>query len=983
MSAAPSNEELAGRDSETARLRDAVRALTAGRGGVVEIAGDPGTGKTSLLGVLAAQASQSGFKVLRTQAREDARQYQLFSDAWGDQPGVESVRERLEAELEAAQHADSGDMPLHFRASLQVRAILAEWAADSGGLLIVDDLHLCGEEPAKLVAQLVRTPVPGPFLLAVAHRPRVTRPELLAALTHGVQMGSTVHIEPSLLDAEAVSALLARWRAGNGSAADERGGVTSVSAGSHEQSDRAHAQELTAAAGGNPRNLRVLVAAGWHPDTWPDSPGEDRGGLLRAAAALIAELDALPPDVSTTVGAAAVLGDPFRPEDVATVSGLDLGPVLEALSVLARRDLVRPLVSGGRLAFRDPVLGHVAHERTDLSFRLSAHRSALELLTTRGASAAARARHAEHLLASGDTAALQVLAEGAEEAIAKAPASAARWLGLALAFLPDSDQMSPSRAALMLARCHAVTATGRLEDARALAHELLGNASDLPADLRLKAYAMCANIERLLGRNDEAEAMAQAAMDALPRPLPDPLPAGTADLTFRWGLARLRRGTYAQARAVVREIAEVTDRAGDGGCLGVWVLAAVGDAYLGRMDTAKAEVTRCARLVDGLPDASVTPPDVLALVGGAEVYLERFANASRHLRRGLMAMRGRAPHNAVTPLLVLSILDQWCGRLDQAEHSALEAERIARSIGADDAVGLAMTTRAGALLWARERRETAEIIALAEEGARSASPNVGLWGRSAVGLLAQMRLVSGDGSGCIRTLVELGGGESLPLIPPPLRAAQLAMLSTAALRCGDGDAAGRWAGEAESAAEQVGLPVQQAYVRRARAMLHMAAGDHDLAVELFEQAAEGFRQAGMPVQDALTLVAAARSVNTTLGQAKALAWLDTALAVSRNCGALRVCEEAVLAREALTAGAGSERPTVGVRQEKLSLLTEREREIARLAAAGKRSKEIAEQLFLSPRTVDVHLARIYRKLDVSSRAALASVVLQTPLEPGG
>ena len=96
-----------------------------------------------------------------------------------------------------------------------------------------------------------------------------------------------------------------------------------------------------------------------------------------------------------------------------------------------------------------------------------------------------------------------------------------------------------------------------------------------------------------------------------------------------------------------------------------------------------------------------------------------------------------------------------------------------------------------------------------------------------------------------------------------------------------------------------------------------------------------------------------------------------------------MCEETVLAREALTAGAGSDRPEVGISREKLSLLTEREREIARLAAVGKRSKEIAEQLFLSPRTVDVHLARIYRKLEVSSRAALASVVLQVPPESGG
>jgi DNA-binding CsgD family transcriptional regulator len=51
-------------------------------------------------------------------------------------------------------------------------------------------------------------------------------------------------------------------------------------------------------------------------------------------------------------------------------------------------------------------------------------------------------------------------------------------------------------------------------------------------------------------------------------------------------------------------------------------------------------------------------------------------------------------------------------------------------------------------------------------------------------------------------------------------------------------------------------------------------------------------------------------------------------------------------------------------------LTDREREIALLAAAGHPSRAIAERLYLSVRTVDNHLARIYDKLGVSSRADL-------------
>jgi DNA-binding CsgD family transcriptional regulator len=53
-------------------------------------------------------------------------------------------------------------------------------------------------------------------------------------------------------------------------------------------------------------------------------------------------------------------------------------------------------------------------------------------------------------------------------------------------------------------------------------------------------------------------------------------------------------------------------------------------------------------------------------------------------------------------------------------------------------------------------------------------------------------------------------------------------------------------------------------------------------------------------------------------------------------------------------------------------LTAREREIALLAAAGQTSRAIAERLYLSVRTVDNHLGRIYDKLGVSSRADLAA-----------
>jgi DNA-binding CsgD family transcriptional regulator len=55
-------------------------------------------------------------------------------------------------------------------------------------------------------------------------------------------------------------------------------------------------------------------------------------------------------------------------------------------------------------------------------------------------------------------------------------------------------------------------------------------------------------------------------------------------------------------------------------------------------------------------------------------------------------------------------------------------------------------------------------------------------------------------------------------------------------------------------------------------------------------------------------------------------------------------------------------------------LSEREREIALLVRRRRTNPEIADELFLSPKTVETHLRNIFRKLDVSSRVQVAEIV---------
>ena len=66
----------------------------------------------------------------------------------------------------------------------------------------------------------------------------------------------------------------------------------------------------------------------------------------------------------------------------------------------------------------------------------------------------------------------------------------------------------------------------------------------------------------------------------------------------------------------------------------------------------------------------------------------------------------------------------------------------------------------------------------------------------------------------------------------------------------------------------------------------------------------------------------------------------------------------------------------------LAELTEREREVARLVMAGRPNKLIADELQISVRTVEVHRARVFEKMNVKSAVELANLLRETPNQPG-
>ena len=106
-----------------------------------------------------------------------------------------------------------------------------------------------------------------------------------------------------------------------------------------------------------------------------------------------------------------------------------------------------------------------------------------------------------------------------------------------------------------------------------------------------------------------------------------------------------------------------------------------------------------------------------------------------------------------------------------------------------------------------------------------------------------------------------------------------------------------------------------------------------------------------------------------LGQrTKARAQLERGLDLAHHWGARRIAGQA--RAELIAAGAKPRRDAITGRD----ALTVSELRVARLAAAGKSNREIAQELFITTKTASAHLSRAYRKLDVTRRGQLAEAL---------
>ena len=151
---------------------------------------------------------------------------------------------------------------------------------------------------------------------------------------------------------------------------------------------------------------------------------------------------------------------------------------------------------------------------------------------------------------------------------------------------------------------------------------------------------------------------------------------------------------------------------------------------------------------------------------------------------------------------------------------------------------------------------------------------------------------------------------------------------------------------------------------RSRARLDAALGDHERAEEAFERSTRALASVPLPYELALTELDHGRFLRRRRRRRAAVEVLADARDRFSALGAapaLRACE-----RELQASGLAPKRPAA----KGLARLTPQESTVARLVVDGMTNREIAGELLVSTKTIEVHLTSVYAKLEVASRAEL-------------
>jgi class 3 adenylate cyclase/DNA-binding CsgD family transcriptional regulator len=937
---APADRTLLERETEVALLQELLETARHGDGRLVVVEGSAGIGKTRLLTEARALAGGAGFEVLLARAGEFEGDFafgivrQLFEPALAGAP--RKVRaELLAGAAELAAPLFTAAVPGGEGAAAETSFAMlhglywlaANIAARNPSLLVVDDLHWADDPSLRWLTYLARRIEGLPLLLLVGTRPpeQAQAPRLVAEL---LADPLATMIRPSALGDRSAATL-----------AQELFGL---------QPDQAFAATLCQVSGGNPLYLAALLDTVAREEIEPTAEQAPR--LLTLGANAVSRgvglrLSRLPADAIALVRAAAILGDGAELRHAATLAELDLPTAGKTASVLVRSDLLR---EENPLEFIHPVVRTAVYENMSEGDRLSGHRQAAEALLRAGLPAEQAAAHLQLTLPDGDAFVVATLRDAAKRALAQgAPEAAIAYLRRALDEPPTPEQRVDVLAELGAAEDQ----TFEVDPAAEHLSEALAALEDLAArpDLVL-AYAHA--LSMLADHAPEAVELVQQLSDRV---------RGDPDLQERVTARLIIAAHYdAELYPIARERWDGAREADTENAISAGILLATGAIEEARRGLRRQYAIELARRaftsrIHGTYEALylVNALYAFALAGRVEEAIaactETLAACRRHGNR----------FNTAVMLMWRGILHAEQGELLAAEADISPAEPVADE--PPTLLAYRQSFLAEVLLARGANADAQELVASVRlAGVQPGHQIIPLLTRG------QVHLETGVFEEALVDLREVGTIADALGIENPAFAPWRSRAALALHRLGRVDEALELAREELELSRRWGAPRTVGISVRALALVEGGAAGEQLLREAVEVLAES--PARLEYARALVdLGAALRRANS---RSEARERLREGIELALKCGATALVEHA---NDELAA-TGAHRRTIMLSG--LEALTASERRVAQLAAEGTSNKEIAQSLFVTVKTVEMHLGRVYRKLELNSRAQLADALGQ-------
>ncbi|MGW2050419.1 helix-turn-helix transcriptional regulator [Streptomyces sp. NPDC001858] len=917
MSSGAPQRGLRGRIDECGALDRMLSGARAGRSQVLLLRGEPGVGKSALVEYLVERAA--GCQILRVAGVESEMElpfaglHQLCMPMMGQ---LERLPGPQRDALAIAFGLSAGSAPDRFMVGLAVLSLLAEAAEGQPLVCVVDDAQWLDRVSAQTLAFVARRLLAERVVLLFAVRTSTPAPvdDHWVALRQLVIRGLREDDARELLDSVVPGRLDERVR--DRIVAETRGNPLAL-------------LELTRGS-----TAAELAGGFGRPDARPLASQIEQSFLRRIVS--------LPDAAQRLLLAAAAepVGDVPLLRRVA--EQLDIAP-----DAAASAEAAGLIEFGAQVRFRHPLVRSAAYRAADPGDRRDVHRALAEA-TDPEFDSDRRAWHRAHAAVEPDEAVAGELERSAGRAQARG------GLAAAAAFLRRATELTPDP----------VTRGTRA------------------------AAAAQASFEA--GAPDTAlELLAAAEMG----PLSEVQQARLIRLRGQIVFARRRGG---QALPLLLEAAGRLERVDEGQSREAY-LEAIGAAVIAGRLSGNARLREVAEAARAAPPAPQPPllTDLL-LDGLATRFTEDYVQGAPPLKRALRAFRQAAERGEddVMRWLWLTWLvasDMWDD--ETCQELTTRAVRAARETGALNFLPLALSYRAVQHVHAGEFDLASALI-------DESDTMTEVTGNSPLGYAKAFLLVwRGDDvrvaewiDGRVRDATSWGEGRAVGMgnyliavlynglghYQDALARAERAWeheelagfgfalfeLVEAGARSDAPEAATAALHRLEEQAEASGTDWSLGVVARSRALL----SEGPAADRLYREAIEHLGRSRVAVYLARTHLVYGEWLRRENRRVEAREHLRTAYERLRGFGATAFAERA--RRELLATGESVRQRTVDVRE----VLTAQEAQIARLAADGKTNSEIGAELFISPRTVEWHLHKVFTKLDVNSRNKLSGAL---------